>query len=102
MTKYVMLVTNNEGGSPATIHASLDDAKAACRAYLTDPNNHPSITPREIEWMERDLSWLTGEFAQRIQGSETWKESVYIAPLVEEELPPRSRQVSNSLERKHF
>lgn len=82
--RYVVLVTNNEGGRPATLHASLDDAKAAVRAYLTDPDNDPPITDKERQQMEQDLASMSGDCVESVRGSEAWKEWIYVAPISEE------------------
>lgn len=46
--RYVMLVDNNDGGCPASLHDSFEAAKAATRAYLTDPEGEPPITSEKI------------------------------------------------------
>lgn len=83
--KFVTLVTNNDGGSPAIIHDSLDAAKAWVRAYLTDPENDPPQDDEERTRMERGLAELDGEYVQGVRGSDAWKEWVYVAPLSEPE-----------------
>ena len=80
MTKYVVLVSNNDGGQPATIHKSLDGAKKAVWKYLTDL----PITKAERAKLKQDLANLRGEYVEDIRGSEGWKEWVYVAPVEEE------------------
>jgi hypothetical protein len=85
MTRYVLVVQNNEGGAPATIHNSLAEAVNAARAFLTDPDNYPRPTPDELAQAERDLADALAlpNAAHAIRGSEAWKEWLYIAPLAE-------------------
>ena len=81
MTRYVVLVDNNDGGQPATIHESFDKAKKAVWEYLTESENDPPITDAERVKLKQDLANLRGEYVESIRGSDAWKEWVYVAPV---------------------
>lgn len=81
--RFVVLIVNNEGGQPATIHDTMDAAKDAVRAFLADPENNPLQTEAERLEMESDLSGCDGENVCQIRGSNAWKEWIYIAPIKE-------------------
>lgn len=79
MSRFVVVVTNNEGGCPATIHETLDDARKWIRNYFAEC--HPPLSEQEQEEANRDLAELTGDYVQGVRGSQAWKEWLYIAPL---------------------
>lgn len=85
MARYVMLVTNNEGGSAATIYASFEDARKAVRDYLFDPDNQPPATDEERARWDGEIKGMceTPDFVNAVRGSDTWKEWIYVAPIEE-------------------
>lgn len=76
---FVVVISNNEGGWPATLHRTLDDVRAYIRQEVSDGD--PPLDDEERENMERDLARLTGEATEAVSGSEAWKETFYVAPL---------------------
>lgn len=76
--KYVVLISNNEGGG-AFICDTLDAAKAKAREWVDEGD--PGLDDEERETFERELAQVTGEYVDAVSGSQTWKETIYIGPV---------------------
>jgi hypothetical protein len=81
---FAVIISNNEGGCPATVHATLDDVKAYLRAYMQSGN--PPLDDEERAAFEADLLRLTGECVETVAGSEAWKEIAYVAPVAADQI----------------
>jgi hypothetical protein len=76
---YVVLVTNNEGGCPATLHETLESAKALIVKYLAEGN--PRLSAEEQRDADSDLAGLFDDCTSVVRGSQAWKEWIYVAPV---------------------
>ena len=82
--RYVVVFSNNEGGSPAVICEDLPHAKAAVLDYLFDAQANPPITsPAEVARIRGEVHKLTGDYTESVFGGGPWKDVVYIAPVAE-------------------
>jgi hypothetical protein len=65
---WIVVYTNNEQPDPPAVYDTVDEAREAVRAMLTDVD--PPLTQLEVERMEIGLRNLPGV----VHGSAAWKE----------------------------
>lgn len=87
MTRYVVVVWDNDFGEPAALYDSLEAAKRAVWEDLADPERNPPLDQRALAQVKNDLDEIetVPGFVWSIRGSDAWKETILIAELDEGE-----------------
>ena len=82
--RVVTMVSDNDGGDGAIVHANIDEARAWAMLDFTAPDRDPVASLEEIRRFGRelaDISFANGTEVASVRGSDSWKETYYFALL---------------------